>query len=244
MRQVGFHPQVYGNSFHGGLGGPSPMYAMRQMIMRIMQSLFGQVGGGHGGCQCCHRGMGQSLGFPGAGFPGGGFPGVGFPGAGFPGGGFPGAGLPGGGFGSVYPPLSGGHSAPAISSGVLGRATPGGRALANSIANSPVPPRCRPGYCYRGVKHHLRKIGVNLHGGSAHLAADQLARQRGKFKEVSVRRGQLRKLPPGAVVVWDRSPGKPHGHISIATGDGREASDKIRNQITNRRASYRVFLPK
>ena len=48
--------------------------------------------------------------------------------------------------------------------------------LLNSINRSPVPPRCRPGYCYRGVKHHLRQIGVNLTGGSAYQAADQLAR--------------------------------------------------------------------
>ena len=114
--------------------------------------------------------------------------------------------------------------------------------LLNSINRSPVPPRCRPGYCYRGVKHHLRQIGVNLTGGSAYQAADQLA-QTGRFREVQVSREQLRSLPAGAVVVWNRGNGRRHGHISIAMGDGREASDRIRRQITNYPNSYRVFLP-
>lgn len=115
--------------------------------------------------------------------------------------------------------------------------------LLNSIRANPVPPRCRPGYCYRGVKHHLRQIGVNLTGGSAYQAADQLARS-GRFREVQVDRSQLRSLPAGAVVVWNRGNGRRHGHISISMGDGREASDRIRNQITNYPNSFRVFIPR
>lgn len=115
--------------------------------------------------------------------------------------------------------------------------------LMNSIRNNPVPPRCRPGYCYRGVKHHLRQIGVNLTGGSAYQAADQLARS-GRFREVQVPRSQLRSLPAGAVVVWNRGNGRRHGHISIAMGDGREASDRVRRQITNYPNSFRVFVPR
>ena len=120
-----------------------------------------------------------------------------------------------------------------------------GSRLASSIRNRPVPPNCRPGYCYRGVKHHLRQVGVNLTGGSAYMAADQLARS-GRFREVRVSRQQLRSLPAGAVVVWDRNPsaGKRHGHISIATGDGREASDRIRRQSVNYPSRHRVFIPR
>lgn len=119
-----------------------------------------------------------------------------------------------------------------------------GARLASSIGSRPVPPNCRPGYCYRGVKHHLRQVGVNLTGGSAYMAADQLA-QDGRFREVQVSRQQLRSLPAGAIVVWDRNPGagKRHGHISIATGDGREASDRIRNQSVNYPSRHRVFIP-
>ena len=53
----------------------------------------------------------------------------------------------------------------------------------------------------------------------------------------------LPKLPAGAIVVWDKGNGHEHGHISIATGDGKEASDLMRNQITNYGTSFRVFMP-
>lgn len=243
---IGFNPMMMGGmNMMGGMGmmgGMSQMFMMMQMMqmMQMMMSMMGQMGGGqmHGGCGCGHQGLGGAMGMPGMGMPGMGMPGMGgypmpmpMPMPGYP---------PMGG----YPPFSGGHNAPPIGPGALRNATPTGRRLAQSIMNRPVPPNCRPGYCYRGVKHHLRQVGVNLTGGSAYQAADQLAQRPDRFREVSVSRDQLRQLPPGAVVVWNRSSGKPHGHISIATGDGREASDKIRNQITNRAASYRVFIPR
>lgn len=214
-----------------GMGGMSQMFMMMQMMqmMQMMMSMMGSMGGGQHQCGCGHQHMGGAMGMPGMNY--GGMPMMPMP--------MP---MPGPG---AYPPMSGGgYGAPPISPQAMQGATPTGRALANSIMNRPVPPNCRPGYCYRGVKHHLRQVGVNLQGGSAYQAADQLAARRDRFREVTVNRSQLRQLPPGAVVVWNRSPGKPHGHISIATGDGREASDKIRNQITNRPASYRVFIPR
>ena len=248
---IGFNPMMMGGmNMMGGMGmmgGMSQMFMMMQMMqmMQMMMSMMGQMGGGMhgGGCGCGHQGLGGAMGMPGMGMPGMGMPGMGMPGMGYPmpmpmpmPGGYP----PMGG----YPPFSGGHNAPPIAPGALRNATPTGRRLAQSIMNRPVPPNCRPGYCYRGVKHHLRQVGVNLQGGSAYQAADQLAQRPDRFREVSVSRDQLRQLPPGAVVVWNRSAGKPHGHISFAPGDGREASDKIRNQITNRPASYRVFIPR
>ena len=97
--------------------------------------------------------------------------------------------------------------------------------------------------CYRGVKWALARQGVNLHGVSAYMAAGQLARN-GNFQEVrGLSRGDLRGLPPGAVVVWNRGPGHPHGHISVALGNGTEASDVIRRQIQNYPSSFRVFMP-
>ena len=212
------------------MGGMSSMFMMMQMMqmMQMMMAMMGSMGGGqqHAGCGC-HSQMGNTMGFNQ--FPGS-MPMMPMP-------------MPMPSYGQ-YPPFTGGHNAPPISPGAMQGATPTGRTLVNSIMNRPVPPGCRPGYCYRGVKHHLRQVGVNLTGGSAYQAADQLAGRPDRFREVTVTRAQLRQLPPGAVVVWDRSPGKRHGHISIATGDGREASDKIRNQITNRAASYRVFIPR
>ena len=104
----------------------------------------------------------------------------------------------------------------------------------------------RTGLCYRGVKAAVRNAtGVQLTGGSAYQAANQLARS-DKFKEVKVSQANLKKLPPGAVVVWGKTKRSPHGHISVALGDGREASDHIQRQITSLRGArnYRVFVPK
>jgi hypothetical protein len=85
---------------------------------------------------------------------------------------------------------------------------------------------------------------VQLTGGSAYQAADQLARS-DRFREVSVSPDQLRSLPPGAVVVWGRTDRSPHGHISVALGNGQEASDHIQTQMTSLRGAqnYRVFVP-
>ena len=56
---------------------------------------------------------------------------------------------------------------------------------------------------------------------------------------------ELGDLPPGAVVVWGRTAASPDGHISVALGDGREASDHIDQQRTHLRGytNYRVFFP-
>lgn len=122
-----------------------------------------------------------------------------------------------------------------------------GRSVLNAItqhcAQNPPPKNHR---CYEWVAKALDRVGVHLQGGSAYMAADQLARNP-KFREVQVSREQLPSLPAGAIVVWAGCPastGHHHGHISIATGDGRELSDRPRKQLTNYGKSFRVFLPK
>ena len=62
-------------------------------------------------------------------------------------------------------------------------------------------------------------------------------------------RGKVRPLsalPAGAIVVWDQNVkgGLKSGHISVALGDGREASDRFRPQFENLPAGCRVFLPR
>jgi hypothetical protein len=125
---------------------------------------------------------------------------------------------------------------------------PGGTASGQRLAQSAANVAGRmgsTGYCYRGVKAAVRDAtGVELSGGSAYQAADQLATS-GRFSEVSVSPGELRDLPPGAVVVWGQTGASPHGHISVALGDGREASDHVQTQMTSLRGAqnYRVFVP-
>lgn len=97
--------------------------------------------------------------------------------------------------------------------------------------------------CKRGVRMAFEKNGMGLSGVSAYMAADQLAKNKNFSEAKGLSRQDLKELPPGATVVWNRGKGRPHGHISIAQGNGREASDVMRNQIVNYPTSYRVFMP-
>jgi hypothetical protein len=110
------------------------------------------------------------------------------------------------------------------------------------------------GQCALGVNNALTSVGVGGRG-HAYQKAEQLA-QNPRFREVNVSAGQLPNLPRGAVVVWGKSDAKPWGHVSVALGGGREASDHIQNQITGGRygtnfgngadpqgRQFRVFVP-
>lgn len=135
----------------------------------------------------------------------------------------------------------GGSSAPAATDSDFGSIPGWGAALAKDAEKHATGPG---GLCFRYVRQALERAGVKGVGGaSAYMAADQLAKNP-KFREVKVDPKDFKKLPAGAVVVWNRGNGHEHGHISIALGNGKEASDKIRNQITNYGTSARVFLPK
>lgn len=99
------------------------------------------------------------------------------------------------------------------------------------------------GYCYRGVKAALLKSGTTLTGRCAYMGATQIAAL-DNFQEITVKREDLGSLQPGSVVVWSKSKNTPYGHISIALGDGREASDHIERQFTKRgHSTFRVFIP-
>jgi peptidoglycan hydrolase-like protein with peptidoglycan-binding domain len=110
------------------------------------------------------------------------------------------------------------------------------------------------GRCALGVNNALESLGV-MGRGHAYQKAEQLERNP-RFREVNVAASDLSSLPRGAVVVWGRSASKPYGHVSVALGDGREASDHIQRQITGGRygtdygngpdphgRQVRVFLP-
>jgi hypothetical protein len=111
------------------------------------------------------------------------------------------------------------------------------------------------GRCALGVNNALISAGVPGRG-HAYQKAEQLAGNP-NFREVSISADQLSRLPRGAVVVWGRSAAKPYGHVSVALGDGREASDHIQRQIQGGRygtdfgrgpdpqgRQFRVFIPR
>jgi peptidoglycan hydrolase-like protein with peptidoglycan-binding domain len=110
------------------------------------------------------------------------------------------------------------------------------------------------GACAKGVNDALTSLGVSGRG-HAYQKAEQLANNP-KFREVNISAGDLASLPRGAVVVWGRSGAKPYGHVSVALGGGREASDHVQNQVRGGRygtdfgngpdpqgRQFRVFLP-
>lgn len=102
------------------------------------------------------------------------------------------------------------------------------------------------GWCYAGVADSVsRALGTALWGKSAYMAADILARTPGFREHKNVRPADLTKLPAGAIVVWGKTGASPHGHISVALGNGKEASDHVARQMTSLRGhtNFRVFMP-
>jgi LysM repeat protein len=110
------------------------------------------------------------------------------------------------------------------------------------------------GSCALGVNNALAAVGVGGRG-HAYQKAEMLARDP-HFREANISASDLPNLPRGAVIVWGRSGAKPYGHVAVALGDGREASDHIQRQITGGRygtdfgngpdpqgRQFRVFLP-
>lgn len=132
---------------------------------------------------------------------------------------------------------------PAPKAGPIPEGTPSGHKLAVTAQNV-AQSMNSTGWCYRGVSTAVAQAtGVQLTGGSAYMAADQLA-SNSKFKEISVSPDQLKSLPPGAIVVWGKTAASEHGHISVSLGNGQEASDHIQSQMTSLRGAqnYRVFV--
>lgn len=99
-----------------------------------------------------------------------------------------------------------------------------------------------PGLCLKGVNDAMQAMGLPVHREAAAWMAVDDFQKNPKFKEVKVSKEQLKALPAGAVVIWDKGSGLPYGHISVALGDGREASSKVRNQLLLN-TNFHVFLP-
>ena len=98
------------------------------------------------------------------------------------------------------------------------------------------------GLCLKGVNDTMQAMGLPVHREAAAWMAVDDFQKNPKFKEVKVAKDQLKSLPPGAVVIWDKGDGLPYGHISVALGGGREASSKVRQQLLLN-TNFHVFLP-
>ncbi len=148
----------------------------------------------------------------------------------------------------------------------LPTATDFGNSLVSSAQNVDITMN-NSGKCLKGVRLSLEGVGIQLRDprtgsnlNSAYMAADVLANQHSdRFTETSVSRADLRNLPPGSVVVWDRNPnpnlraqnpsnGFSHGHIEVIGNNGQAYSDGrqswgVTMNNNNRYGGFRVFVP-
>lgn len=99
------------------------------------------------------------------------------------------------------------------------------------------------GLCLKGVNDAMESMGLPVHREAAAWMAVDDFQKNPRFQEVKVPKDKLKSLPAGAVVIWDKGSGLPYGHISVALGDGREASSKVRDQLLLN-TNFHVFLPK
>lgn len=137
-----------------------------------------------------------------------------------------------------------------VSSGLSNNAkvdTQMGKNLAEAVVSCINTNGSTTGWCLRGVNRAMQKVyGYGFSFGSAYQALGALQSD-SNFVEITNQypnKSDLKNLPAGAIVVWGNNSAHPHGHISIALGDGREASDHIANQYTNSGNGYHIFMPK
>ena len=69
-------------------------------------------------------------------------------------------------------------------------------------------------------------FGEFLYGDAPYMVPRQL-NQHPDFREVKVPHTSLKDLPPGSIVVWNRTLESPRGDIAVALGDGREVGESI-----------------
>ncbi len=100
-----------------------------------------------------------------------------------------------------------------------------------------------PGLALREVSKVLRQFQFRLGQYQSCYQVVGDLRQSPRLQEVQIQKCQLPLLPPGAIVVWDRAPELAHGHLSIALGEGWEASSTL-NEQQNLNANLWVFFPK
>lgn|GEM_PF-5772077 len=107
--------------------------------------------------------------------------------------------------------------------------------------------QARPHTCAASVSKVLREtMGIET-SGHAYQLADQLA-QSDQLVEIRVPREEIKELPAGAIVCWDKTNTgnrwtDRYGHVAITAGNGKEASWKLRDQLILS-SEARVFVPR
>ncbi len=117
-----------------------------------------------------------------------------------------------------------------------------GQKLAKDMANHSVG---FTGHCSRYVREGLQRTGLyNGHTASAYQMGGILAKNK-NFQEVSPNSVNLKDLPAGCILVYDKNTKKysnKHGHIEVTLGDGTACSDgRTRNIYSTN--NMRIFVP-
>jgi hypothetical protein len=107
------------------------------------------------------------------------------------------------------------------------------------------------GYCARYVNNALEKAGLVDTDSTRKPSAYQLAsvyENNPAFAKVEVSREELKNLPAGCIVVWQRGGGfgqafAKHGHVFITQGNGKATSDYLQD-IKDYNTPFTVFVPK
>lgn len=99
------------------------------------------------------------------------------------------------------------------------------------------------GYCARYVKNAIARTGLGKYeSGHAYQQISNL-RNNKNFKEISPNGVNLKSLPAGCVLVYDKGVSgysKSYGHIEITTGTGKAVSDGVTNNL---RKPTAIFIP-
>lgn len=97
--------------------------------------------------------------------------------------------------------------------------------------------------CARYVKNAIVEAGLGKYENGHGYQMASIMRRNKNFKEVSPTAYDVKSLPAGCILVFDRGAqgyNKKYGHVEITTGDGRAVSDGITRNLKQPTA---VFVP-
>ena len=118
-----------------------------------------------------------------------------------------------------------------------------GQALADRILAGLPEYRNYP-LCAKYVKEAIRDVGLGPYINGNGEYCKYILRTNPNFKETKIKGDNLKNLPAGCIIVYDKydSGYGKDGHVEITLGDGRACSDVITEKIEESKHAY-VFIP-
>ena len=99
------------------------------------------------------------------------------------------------------------------------------------------------GNCAKYVKNAIQACGLGAYKSGHGYQMAGILRKNSHFKEISPNSVNVKDLPAGCIIVFDRGMYKysdDYGHVEITTGDGRGVSDGV---TTDLRKPSAIFVP-